>query len=621
MNKPWMTNIRRITIGVLAALCWWSAPAAAQSGAAQSGSVQSLASETFEAQAVESTSIWSTATTDVAPHLSPTAALVVHYADDPVELRRKNSDASVARLVDNQLKADLGLGVGLYERVELGVVLPVVLHQSGEASAALPAPHATDFGELRAHGRARLVRHEGFGLGAQLTAYLPTSSDAPYQSSSAASGLGSLIADYQSDGVTPWHLAANLGWALRPAETGTLLSSDDRLDARIGAEVAVMPNELHLLAGAFGRWEVLADTAAAFSGEYQGGARVFWGTSGLASTVGVGGGLGGGYGTPDLRIIASLSYAPSRSIGDPDTIVATGDRCSSSAEDVDGYQDADGCPDPDNDGDGVLDVDDACPNQPEDLDGFDDSDGCPDRDNDGDGVLDFSDACPDVQGEQDFTGCPFIDEDDDGIDASVDQCPDQAEDIDTFEDNDGCPDRDNDRDGIADIDDACPDVAESINGVTDEDGCPDEGNSAVRLSGDRIEILERVYFDTNRATIKSRSHSVLEQVASVMKAQPDIRLLRVQGHTDARGADDLNLNLSQRRATAVKEFLIERDVPAQRLSARGYGESHPIAENTTPDGRAQNRRVEFHIIERGPSPNSRSTGQPSVDKPATGDRR
>jgi outer membrane protein OmpA-like peptidoglycan-associated protein len=165
-----------------------------------------------------------------------------------------------------------------------------------------------------------------------------------------------------------------------------------------------------------------------------------------------------------------------------------------------------------------------------------------------------------------------------------------------------------------DVDDECPDVAETINGVDDADGCPDEGNSAVRLSGDRIEILERVYFDTNRATIKARSHSVLEQVASVMKAQSDIRLLRVQGHTDARGAEDANLDLSQRRATAVKEFLVERGIAAQRLSARGYGESHPIAENTSAEGRAQNRRVEFHIIER----DQPSDDQPSDDQPEEG---
>jgi len=120
----------------------------------------------------------------------------------------------------------------------------------------------------------------------------------------------------------------------------------------------------------------------------------------------------------------------------------------------------------------------------------------------------------------------------------------------------------------------------------------------VRLVGDRIEILERVHFDTARASIKSRSHSVLNQVASVMKAHPDIVMLRILGHTDDRGEEDANLRLSQQRAVSVKEYLMTQGIDAQRLSARGYGETHPIADNATESGRQNNRRVEFHIIER-----------------------
>lgn len=133
---------------------------------------------------------------------------------------------------------------------------------------------------------------------------------------------------------------------------------------------------------------------------------------------------------------------------------------------------------------------------------------------------------------------------------------------------------------------------------SDEDGCPDKGDSKVRLTGNRIEILEKVYFDTGKAVIKKRSYGILRQVASLMKANPDIKLMRVEGHTDSRGRDSKNLTLSQRRATSVKEFLVEQGVEAERLSARGYGESHPIADNNSRKGRAENRRVEFHIIER-----------------------
>jgi outer membrane protein OmpA-like peptidoglycan-associated protein len=564
---------------------------------ASSTLAQAPASETFEPQAVDSTSIWSTATSDVAPHLTPTAVLVAHWANDPVVLQRRGDDAPVARLVDDQYKAEIGLGVGLFERLELGLVLPLAF-QRGDASTVLPEANSVDLAQARAHMRASIFQSEHVGVGAQVTGYLPTSQDAPYQSNTEPTALASLIADYRRDGDLPWRVAANVGWVFAPQSDG-LIVADDQLDARLAAEVELFPDTIHVLASTYGRWQALAEPRDRLSGGYLGGARVVWGRSGLSSTIGAGGGLGGGYGTPVVRIVASVAYKPSTEDLDRDGRTGENDRCPEAGEDIDGYEDADGCPDPDNDRDEIADTDDDCPNEPEDVDGFEDDDGCPDPDNDGDGISDFADACPDEPGKRDLSGCPFVDDDGDGIDASVDQCPNEAEDLDDFEDADGCPDPDNDRDGIADKDDQCPDVPESINGVDDADGCPDEGESAVRLAGDRIEILERVYFDTNKATIKKRSHSVLEQVASVMEANPDIRLLRVQGHTDARGDEQHNLELSQRRAVSVKEFLLEQGVDAERLSARGYGETHPIADNDTKEGRAENRRVEFHIIERG----------------------
>lgn len=560
---------------------------------------QAPPSETFEPQAVGATSIWSVATADVAPHLLPSVELVGHYADDPIELQRRSDASSVARLVDEQYKLDVGLGAGFFDRVEVGLVLPVVIYQTGNEAAGMPAPNTIDLAEARGQLRFRLLDSSRLGLAAQVTGYLPTSDDAPYQSNGSTGALGSLIADYTSgESDYPWRVAANVGWAVQPQTQNALLSTDDRLDVRLGAEATVVPRTVTLMAAGFGRWEALADTTRSVSAGYLGGARVRWGDTGLTSTLGAGGSLSSGYGSPDVRIVASLGYAPANRGNVGLGVSSASATCPAGPEDFDGFQDDDGCADRDNDADGIEDAQDSCPNQPEDVDGFEDHDGCPDPDNDGDGVDDFNDACPDQAGSAETSGCPFVDEDGDGIDASVDRCPDAAEDADGFDDEDGCPDPDNDRDGIADTDDKCPEVPESVNGVDDADGCPDEGDSAVRLSGDRIEILERVHFDTARATIKKRSHSVLEQVAAVMKANKDIRLLRVQGHTDSRGDERDNLELSQQRAVSVKEFLIEQGVDAKRLSARGYGESHPIADNRTSAGRADNRRVEFHIIER-----------------------
>ncbi len=564
--------------------------------AAAPPAVAQPASESFHPQAVESTSIWSTATSDTVAHLVPSAGLVLHVADDPVILQRAEDGNSVARLVDEQLKADLALGLGLFDRVELGLVLPVVLYQTGEES---PAPESSDLGlsDFRASARIRILEAGGFGLAAQVTGYIPASDAEPYQSDGTFGVLPALVADFRSDTDIPVIIAANLGWELRENAATAIVETDDRFDYRAAIEVGVLPEQLHLMASTWGRVEAFAETPSSLSAEFLAGARIFW-TGSLTTTVGAGGGLASGYGTPDFRAVLSLGYTPSTTDLDEDGVDDEVDLCPNDPEDIDGFEDGDGCPDFDNDEDGIDDIDDECPLAAEDFDQFEDEDGCPDLDNDGDGIDDFEDACPNEPGEARLSGCPLVDDDGDGIDASVDQCPDEPEDIDGFEDEDGCPDLDNDNDGIPDERDQCPNEPESINGLQDEDGCPDEGKSAVRLSGNRIEILERVYFDTGRATIRKRSYSVLRQVASVLEANPDIKLLRVQGHTDSRGRERANLELSQQRATSVKEFLIEAGIDATRLSARGYGESHPIAENDTAEGRAENRRVEFHIIER-----------------------
>ncbi len=166
---------------------------------------------------------------------------------------------------------------------------------------------------------------------------------------------------------------------------------------------------------------------------------------------------------------------------DGDGIPDREDHCPMQPEDLDGYQDGDGCPDRDNDGDGIEDRLDLAPNLPEDFDGFEDEDGRPELDNDLDGIPDRVDQCPmqpeDFDGVEDEDGCPDIvlDQDGDGIEDSRDACPFEAEDLDGFEDEDGCPDLDNDLDGIEDSQDQCPTQAEDYDGFEDDDGCPEEG--------------------------------------------------------------------------------------------------------------------------------------------------
>jgi large repetitive protein len=217
----------------------------------------------------------------------------------------------------------------------------------------------------------------------------------------------------------------------------------------------------------------------------------------------------------------------------------------------------------------VLDTADACRDVAEDKDGFEDADGCPDPDNDKDGVLDVNDTCPDV-----------------------------PEDTDGFEDADGCPDPDNDKDGLLDPDDACPEQPEDKDFFEDEDGCPEEGAPRVKLTCEKIEIKDRVYFDTNSDRIQERSFGLLDEVATVLKTATYIKKLRVEGHTDSVGADKKNLDLSKRRAASVRKYLTEHGIEDTRLDSEGFGEQKPIADNKTNEGRAENRRVEFMIVEQ-----------------------
>ncbi len=250
----------------------------------------------------------------------------------------------------------------------------------------------------------------------------------------------------------------------------------------------------------------------------------------------------------------------------------------------------------DSDGDGILDDVDECPKEPEDKDGFKDKDGCPDPDNDGDAVLDGDDACPivaeDIDLFEDKDGCPEDDNDQDGLADRIDQCPDQAEDKDGFVDDDGCPDPDNDNDKVVDHptpDDKCPnEFAET------PDGCPQKYQLIV-VTKDKIELKQTIYFAYNKATIKPVSFPMLDEVAMALADNPTI-VVRIEGHTDSKGRDAANLKLSQKRADSVRTYLLKRGVAAGRMVATGFGETIPIADNRTQEGRDQNRRVEFVIV-------------------------
>ncbi len=263
----------------------------------------------------------------------------------------------------------------------------------------------------------------------------------------------------------------------------------------------------------------------------------------------------------------------------------------------------------DTDGDGINDDVDKCPTEAEDKDGFQDEDGCPDPDNDNDGVPDAQDKCPmeaeDKDGFQDDDGCPDLDNDADGIPDAQDKCPNEAEDKDGFQDEDGCPDPDNDGDGVLDANDKCPDQPETKNGFQDDDGCPDELPAQLKkFTG----VIQGINFKVSSADLLPSSNGTLNKAVAVLKEFPDLKM-EIQGHTDdqkftprkGQTFED-NTALSQARAESVKAYFVKNGIDESRLTAKGFGATMPVVDPTGLKGsklnaaRAKNRRVEFKLI-------------------------
>lgn len=242
--------------------------------------------------------------------------------------------------------------------------------------------------------------------------------------------------------------------------------------------------------------------------------------------------------------------------------------------DVAGPKELKGCPD--TDGDGILDKDDACV----DVAGLPEFQGCPDTDKDG--IADKDDACPDVFGLKQFQGCP--DTDGDGVTDKADKCPT----VKGPKENAGCPWPDTDGDSVLDKDDRCPDVK----GTVANNGCPE-------ITEEQINKLnayaKTILFNSGKATFKQETFAVLQSITAILKEYPSSKF-SIEGHTDSDGKDAMNQKLSEDRAGAVKNYLVENGIATERLSSVGFGESKPIDTNKTAKGKANNRRVEVKLV-------------------------
>lgn len=231
----------------------------------------------------------------------------------------------------------------------------------------------------------------------------------------------------------------------------------------------------------------------------------------------------------------------------------------------------------DADKDGVPDDKDRCPDTP--AGAKVDANGC-ELDSDGDGVVDRLDKCPGTPAgaRVDAKGCE-LDSDGDGVVDRLDKCPDTP--AGRKVNAQGC-ELDSDGDGVVDAIDQCPDTP--AGDKVDNKGCTLPSTI----------VLKGVNFDNDSAVLKAEARAILDDSAKTLKRYPGVKA-EVAGHTDARASDSHNQALSQRRAQAVVDYLIAAGVPADALSAKGYGEAEPVADNATAEGRAQNRRVELRI--------------------------
>lgn len=612
-------------------------------------------------------------------HTHQSFGLYLNYARHPLVLRSTVTDDSVA-VIANQLQADVLVAVGLLDLFELGVGVPVTLFQNSGDSGTLPTPDvaAVAAGDIRLYPRWTILPagDTGFGLALLAEVTLPSGDPNSLQGNASVTVEPALAAELRF--APGMRLSANLGYLVRQQQTFRNIDVGNEFTWGAAYQHPLVPNRWHLIAEVYGKTSADPDIQTINIEEVplEAALGLRWNVNANNTvTFGVGPGLTEGYGSPQIRAIAGYAYTEHLiPDSDGDGLLDNVDACPFDPEDFDEYADQDGCPDPDDDGDGICDPwvternvlpqvqdvcvgTDQCRTDPEDKDDFEDDNGCPDPDNDQDGVLDVADACilipEDRDGHEDADGCPDPDNDHDAVCdpwvtelgqqetyrnlcAGSDACVDNPEDPDGVDDLDGCPEPDNDHDEICDPwaamwikqhgevphfkgacigSDQCPNEPETLNDVEDEDGCPDKSKRKVEIAGEKLLIKDTIYFDFNKATIKSRSFPILNDVAKVLYENPQIQLVEIQGHTDDVGNDAYNLKLSQQRADSVMTWLsttAKYKISPERLRAKGFGEEVPLVPVLDADGkkvilsgkalttaRDSNRRVEFLIVNRG----------------------
>jgi len=442
----------------------------------------------------------------------------------------------VERVVGAQLGLDLSAAYAFTDWFELGVQAPLAYVSGDNLSAA-------GLGDARVLPKFTFLRDDraGVGLGLLTELRLPTHTQQFMGGARNLAGGARLLLDHRF-GLSGLRLGLDLGVLLREATHYRNVTAGSEIQAGFGAG--------YRFEGGRSPVELLFDVRAAIglvqtdpeevSLEGLGGVSVDVG-AGWKVHAAAGLGLLEGFGVPTFRALAGLRWEPS--VNDPDH-------------------------------DGLKSSDKLLEKQREQLD-------------------------PNATTQPEEPGAAAnVDSVDDAeraqaIREGYDACPSLPEDLDGVEDDDGCPEGDEDGDGVLDYLDRCPHEDETINGFDDDDGCPDEGPAQIVVEGSKITILETIRFRPNSSEIESDSHPIMDQIALALRKHRELSLVEIGGHTDNTGPHEFNMKLSLARARSVRQYLLARGIKPERLAAQGYGPDRPIGDNTTDDGRAQNRRVEF----------------------------
>ncbi|MFH1131516.1 MAG: OmpA family protein [Pseudomonadota bacterium] len=549
-----------------------------------SAQAQNLVDKSFPTQlfepAIGTGSLLTVEPGTVTDHLSYGFDFLVNYQNNVFSLAVKDNEKIV--LVDHQLTTDLVGALGLHYkwlRAQLGFGLPFHVRlwgneinqqgKVGETSAA------TTLGDLRLQLKVGLLSGwKGLSIALSPIITVPTGCLSSSSEGSCAEdgNFGGdpnptlrprLVFDYHTGNFL---FAANLGWLFRFKDSVALSTKiGDQLLYSVGIGYQAHPRA-QIMAEAIGRvgFSATLDCRGvaggteicpnpdetnidAFPLELAVAGRFAMG-KGFSILVGWGVGLIRGIGSPQFRVLAGVRWAPGlddvkvqvAEDTDHDGIPNNEDKCPLKPEDLDSFEDKDGCPDLDNDADGVLDKQDKCPLEPEDQDSFEDTDGCPEADNDGDGISD-----------------------------QFDYCPMQPETKNGYKDDDGCPDTpDKDGDGVPDSQDKCVDQKETINGIKDDDGCPDKGKGKVSVEKGRIDVAETIQFVSGKPEIKSRSNTLLDQVVLTLKANQQIKGIRIEGHAGQSRSEKIQ-KLWQHRVETVRDYLVQKGIDPSRLSVVG----------------------------------------------------